>query len=130
MTPALLIEFDMRAGRRARRMVEIARIALRAGHSCTSAGAGILAIPRRVGMVFTYPASILAKDAGHRQTVLRGFISNFAMRRRPVFVVGAPRDDLERILQRGLIVADRIEIAPAAIIGAIIARRRWSVTGP
>jgi hypothetical protein len=49
-------------------MVEIARIALRAGHSSTSTGAGILAIPRRVGMVFTYPASVLAKDAGHRQT--------------------------------------------------------------
>jgi hypothetical protein len=58
------------------------------------------------------------------------FISDFAMRRRPVFVVGAPRDDLERIIQRSLIGADRIEIAPAAIIGAIIARRRWSVTGP
>ena len=111
-------------------MVEVARIALRAGHSGTSAGAGILAIPRRVGMVFTYPASVLAKDAGHRQSVLRGFISDFAMRRRPVFVVGAPRDDLERIIQRSLIVADRIVIAPAAIIGAIIARRRWSVTGP
>jgi hypothetical protein len=111
-------------------MVEIARIALRAGHSGTSAGAGILAIPRCVGMVFTYPASVLAKDAGHRQTVLRGFISDFATRRRPVFVVGAPRDDRERIIQRSLIGADRIEIAPAAIIGAIIARRRWSVTGP
>ena len=111
-------------------MVEIARIALRAGHSSTSTGAGMYAIPRRVGMAFTYPASVLAKDARHRQSVLRGFTSDFAMRRRPVFVVGAPRDDLERIIQRGLIVADRIEIAPAAIIGAIIARRRWSVTGP
>jgi hypothetical protein len=110
-------------------MVEIAWIALRAGHSGTSAGAGMFAIPRRVGMVFTYPASVLAKDAGHRQTVLRSFISNFVIRRHPV-VVGAPRDDLERIIQRSLIGADRIEIAPAAIIGAIIARRRWSVTGP
>jgi hypothetical protein len=50
-------------------MVEIARIALRAGHSSTSTGAGILAIPRRVGMVFTYPASVLAKDAGHQRRI-------------------------------------------------------------
>jgi hypothetical protein len=50
-------------------MVEIARIALRAGHSGTSAGAGTLAIPRRVGMVFTYPASVLAKDAGHQRRI-------------------------------------------------------------
>jgi hypothetical protein len=57
MTPALLIELDVRAGGRARRMVEIARIALRAGHSGISAGAGTLAIPRRVGMAFTYPAA-------------------------------------------------------------------------
>jgi hypothetical protein len=55
------------------------------------------------------------------------------MRRRPVFVVGAPRDDLERMIQRSLIGADRIEIAPAAIIGAIIARRmvsHWALKSP
>jgi hypothetical protein len=46
-------------------MVQIARIALRAGHPGTSAGAGMFAIPRRVGMVFTYPAAILAKQAIH-----------------------------------------------------------------
>jgi len=50
-------------------MVEIARIALRAGHSGTSAGAGMVAIPRRVGMVFTYPANVLAKAAFHRDRV-------------------------------------------------------------
>jgi hypothetical protein len=39
-------------------MVEIARIALRTGHSGTSAGAGMLAIPRCVGMVsHTQPVS-------------------------------------------------------------------------
>ena len=50
-------------------MVEIARIALRAGQSGTSAGAGMVAIPRRVVMAFTYPASVLAKGAVHQRRI-------------------------------------------------------------
>ena len=46
-------------------MVEIARIALRTGHSGTSAVAGVLAFPRSIGMAFTHPAAILAKQAIH-----------------------------------------------------------------
>jgi hypothetical protein len=56
--------------------------------------------------------------------------SDFCHAPPPGLLVGAPRDDLERMIQSSLIGADRIEIAPAAIISAIIARRRWSVTGP
>jgi hypothetical protein len=44
-------------------VVEIARIALGAGHPGTAALTTVLTLPRRVGMVLAYPSGVLAKGA-------------------------------------------------------------------
>jgi hypothetical protein len=50
MAPVVLVEFDVRAGRRPRRVVQqVVRIAFRAGHP--GATVGLLALSSRVGMV-------------------------------------------------------------------------------
>jgi hypothetical protein len=66
MPPTFLVEFDMGGGRWPRRVIEIARIALRAGHAGGAACAGVLAVPRRVGMVLADPAAVRALSALHR----------------------------------------------------------------
>ena len=65
MTPALFVELDMGAGRRPRRVAEIAWIALWTWHPGGAADAGMSAVPRRVGVVLAYPAAVLAKGAFH-----------------------------------------------------------------
>jgi hypothetical protein len=78
MPPTILVELNMRAGRRSRRVVQIARIAWRAGHPGGAADAGVLALPRRIGMVLADPAEADANWAfqgwSSRQAVLVGLI--------------------------------------------------------
>jgi hypothetical protein len=64
MPPPLLVELDMRARRRSRRVVQVARIAFRAGHPGGAAGAGEIAVPGRVGMFLAHPAAAFASRAG------------------------------------------------------------------
>jgi hypothetical protein len=65
MAPALLVEFDMHAGRRSRGIIQVARIAANARHPGGATAAGVVAIPRLVRVVFAHPASVLAKPASH-----------------------------------------------------------------
>jgi hypothetical protein len=65
MTPALLVELRPEAVRQPRRPLLLRQIAPRAGHAGAAAGAGILAFPWSIGMIFTHPAAIFAKLAFH-----------------------------------------------------------------
>jgi hypothetical protein len=65
MAPAFFIEFDTRAGRRPRRIIQVTRVTAQARHSGGAAAAGVVAIPRLPRVVFAHPASVLAKAAIH-----------------------------------------------------------------
>jgi hypothetical protein len=65
MAPAFFIEFDTRAGRRPRGIIQVARVAASARHPGGTAAAGVVAIPRLPWVVFAHPASVLAKAASH-----------------------------------------------------------------
>jgi hypothetical protein len=60
MTPAIFVKFGLKPFRHLR-IIVIARVAPRAGRSGTAAGAGVLAFPRLIGMVFADPTAVLAE---------------------------------------------------------------------
>jgi len=76
MPPALLVELDTRTGRRPRRIIQVARVTAHARHSGGATAAGVVAIPRLPRVVFTHPASVLAKAASHDGFGSRNLIVN------------------------------------------------------
>jgi hypothetical protein len=61
MTPAFLISVRPEAFRRPRIFVITAHIAIAARHAGTAAGAGVLALPRLIGMVLAHPPAAIAE---------------------------------------------------------------------
>jgi hypothetical protein len=80
MAPTLLIELGPEAFRQPRRFVLFRNVTPRAGRAGTTAGAGIFAFPRSIGMAFTYPAAVLAERAFHGLPSLPGLLPRIVLR--------------------------------------------------
>ena len=67
MAPAALIEGWLEAGRHTRSLAGIRDVADRG--ASPAAGAGMLALPRAIGMALAHPPAVLAKGAFHSQNI-------------------------------------------------------------